>query len=79
MKKFLYHYKKKLPLPLMSYINNLNGFSKCGSEALELNAFITSEMSSKNLEFNVGSKDEKTKCKKMHIGKKGKVFKENEG
>ena len=37
----------------MSYIDDKNGVYKCGRKSLELNAFITAEISAKNLEFNV--------------------------
>ena len=37
----------------MSYIDDKNGVYKCGRKSLELNAFITAEISTKNLEFNV--------------------------
>ena len=36
----------------MSYIDDKNGVYKCGRKSLELNAFITAEISTKNSEIN---------------------------
>ena len=37
----------------MSYIDDKNGVYKCGRKSLELNAFITADISAKHLKFNV--------------------------
>ena len=49
-----YRYEEIVEVPLLSYIDDINKVSKCGIEALESNAYITTQIELKRLKFNVG-------------------------
>ena len=66
----IYLYKKTARILPLAFVDDLNGISKCGSESLALNIFLTTQIELKKLRFHVPDKSGKTKCHKMHIGKK---------
>ena len=68
--KHKYNYKKRVPIPIMSYIDDVNAAAKCGVASLEMNSFITAQIRTKRLKFNVGDNGKKSKCKKMHVGER---------
>ena len=51
-------------------MDDLNGISKCGKDSLALNIFLTTQIELKKLRFHVPDKSGKTKCHKIHIGRK---------
>ena len=54
----------------MAFVDDLSGISKCGFESISLNIFLTTQIELKKLRFHVADKKGKSKCVKMHIGKK---------
>ena len=61
-KKFLYFYKNEVPVPPLAMVDDLIAVSKCGSEAVEMNAYLNAKTNLKKLQFG------EEKCHKMHIG-----------
>ena len=56
-----------MPLAL---VDDICGIQKCGIRSLKLNASINSHIKLKKLKFHVPDQEGKTKCHKLHIGKK---------
>ena len=65
-----YLYKKTAKILPLAFVDDLNGISKCGDDSRALNIFLTTQIELKKLKFHVPNKEGKTKCHKMHIGKK---------
>ena len=61
-KKFLYFYKNEVPVPPLAMVDDLIAVSKCGSEAVEMNAYLNAKTNLKKLKFG------EEKCCKMLIG-----------
>ena len=61
-KKILYFYKNEVPVPPLAMVDDLIAVSKCGSEAVEMNAYLNAKTNLKKLQFG------EEKCHKMHIG-----------
>ena len=59
-------------LPL-AFVDDLNAISKCRLESISLNTFITTQIELKRLKFYVPDAVGKSKCHKMHIGKKDRL------
>ena len=57
--KFNYLYKNVIPLPIMSFVDDVNGAARCGTDSLKLNALITAQIQTKRLKFNVGGQGKK--------------------
>ena len=70
--KKAYLYKNRTKIPPLGFVDDVFGVSKCGIRAIELNAFITSQIEMKRLNFNVGTTTKKSKCKQLHVGKYSK-------
>ena len=51
-------------------IDDLLGIAPCGLESLALNTFINTHIELKKLKFHTPGLDGKTKCHKIHVGKK---------
>jgi hypothetical protein len=66
----IYLYKNTAEILPLAFVDDLNGISKCGEESMALNTFITTQIELKKLKFHVPDKTGKSKCHKMHIGKK---------
>ena len=66
----IYLYKKTAEVLPLAFVDDLNGISKCGEESMALNTFITTQIELKKLKFHVPDKHGKSKCHKMHIGKR---------
>ena len=56
-------------LPL-AMVDDINAISECGLDSVNLNTFINSQMELKKLRFHVPDMDGKSKCHKMHVGRK---------
>ena len=63
-------YKTKSKVFILAMCDDINSVAKCGLESVALNAFITSQIELKKLKFHTPVKDGKSKCHKLHIGKK---------
>ena len=48
----------------------VNGISKCGRDSLVLSSFLTTQIEMKKLKLHVPDAMGKSKCQKMHIGRK---------
>ena len=66
----LYKYKKTARILPLAFVDDLSGISKCGKESSALNNFLTTQIELKKLRFHVPDESGKTKCHKLHIGKK---------
>ena len=51
-------------------MDDLNGIAKCGFDSLSLNTFLTTQIELKRLRFHVADKNGRSKCHKMHVGKR---------
>ena len=69
-REHIYIYKKSARVLPLAFVDDLNGISKCGKDSLALNIFLTTQIELKKLRFHVPDKSGKTKCHKMHIGRK---------
>jgi hypothetical protein len=65
-----YLYKNAVRILPLAFVDDLNAISKCGLESISLNTFITTQIELKKLKFHVPDANGKSKCHKMHIGKK---------
>ena len=65
-----YTYKNAARVFPLAFVDDLNGIAKCGFESLSLNAFLTTQIELKRLRFHVADKNGKSKCHKMHVGKR---------
>ena len=65
-----YTYKKVTRVFPLAFVDDLNGIAKCGFESLALNTFLTTQIELKRLRFHVTDKKGKSKCHKMHVGKR---------
>ena len=62
----IYLYKNTAEILPLAFVDDLNGILKGGEESMALNTFITTQI---KLKKNP-DKNGKSKCHKMHIGKK---------
>ena len=68
--KYQYKYKNTVGVLPLAMVDDINGISKCGVESVELNSFINTEIEMKKLRFHVPDVNGKSKCHKMHVGRK---------
>ena len=68
--EYYYLYKNVARVLPLAFVDDLSGISKCGFESISLNIFLTTQIELKKLRFHVADKKGKSKCVKMHIGKK---------
>ena len=69
-REHLYRYKDKVDIVSLAMVDDLLGIAPCGLESLALNTFINVQIEMKKLRFHTPGKDGKTKCHKIHVGKK---------
>lgn len=67
-----YLYKNTTRILPLEFIDDISGISKCGMESLTLNTFLTIQIELKKLRFHTTDESGKSKCHKLHIGKKNK-------
>ena len=65
-----YLYKNVVRILPLAFVDDLNAISKCGLESISLNTFITTQIELKRLKFHVPDAVGKSKCHKMHIGRR---------
>ena len=70
IRKHMYKYKDKVDVVALAMVDDLLGIAPCGLESLELNTFINTQIEMKKLRFHTPGKDGKTKCHKIHVGKR---------
>ena len=58
----IYKYKECLPLPCLSFVDDVLGIANCGADSLKLNSIIQSKMATKKLELG------QDKCFQIHVG-----------
>ena len=54
----------------LAMVDDLLGIAPCGLESIALNTFINVQIEMKKLKFHTPGPDGKTKCHKIHVGKK---------
>ena len=54
----------------LAMVDDLLAMARCGTESNEVNVFINTEIEMKKLKFHVPDREGKSKCNKMHIGKR---------
>ena len=71
-KEHLYRYKDKVHVVSLAMVDDLLGIAPCGLESVALNTFINVQIEMKKLEFHTLGPGRKTKCHKIHVGRKNK-------
>ena len=74
----IFWYKKMVPLIPLSFVDDLLTMSKCGTESLEMNTYITAQIETKKLRFHTPDINGKSKCHFLHIGKTSKTCPEHQ-
>ena len=69
---YRYRYKDKVDVLPLAMIDDLLAIAPCGLESLAMNSFITTNIEMKKLEFHTPGPDGKTKCHKIHVGRKNR-------
>ena len=67
---YVYKYKDKVDIKALAMVDDLLGIAPCGLESLARNTFINVQIEMKKLRFHTAGPDGKTKCHKIHVGKK---------
>ena len=67
---YVYKYKDKVNIIALAMVDDLLGIAPCGLESLAMNTFINVQIEMKKLRFHTPGPDGKTKCHKIHVGKK---------
>ena len=68
-----YLYKGMVRILPLACVDDLLGFAPCGNKSIALNTFINTHIEMKKLKFHTPSLTGKSKCHKLHIGKKRKL------
>ena len=58
----MYKYKECLPIPNLSFVDDILAIGNCGSDSIKLNAIVQSKMATKKLEMGYD------KCFQIHVG-----------
>jgi hypothetical protein len=69
-REYVYKYKDKVDIIALAMVDDLLGIAPCGLESLAMNTFINVQIEMKKLRFQTPGPDGKTKCHKIHVGKK---------
>ena len=65
-----FKYKNTTTIYPLTMIDDINAISTCGLESLSLNTYLNSKIENKKLRFHTPDESGRTKCFKMHIGRK---------
>ena len=68
--KHLYTYKGRVNIMPLGMVDDLLVVAKCGAESKDVNTFINAEIEMKKLRFHIPDSEGKSKCHKIHIGKR---------
>ena len=66
----LLKYKDLVNIVPLAMVDDLLGMAPCGFKSLALNTFITTQIEMKRLKFHTPDAEGKTKCHKIHVGKR---------
>ena len=69
-REYVYKYKDKVDIIALAMVDDLLGIAPCGLESLAMNTFINVQIEMKKLRFHTPGPDGKTKCQKIHDGRK---------
>ena len=69
-RQYQYKYKDKVDILPLAMVDDLLGIAPCGLESVALNSFINVQIEMKKLKFHTPGPNGKTKCHKIHVGKK---------
>ena len=69
-REYIYKYKDKVDIIALAMVDDLLGIAPCGLESLAMNTFINVQIEMKKLKFHTPGPDGKTKCHKIHVGRK---------
>ena len=70
MGNHLYKYKGMVNVMPLAMVDDLLVVAKCGEESENANIFVNAEIEMKKLRFHIPDRNGKSKCNKLHIGKK---------
>ena len=65
-----YLYKNMVRVLPLAMVDDVLGISQCGNKSIAQNTFINTHMEMKRLRFHTPSTTGKSKCHKLHVGKK---------
>ena len=66
----LYTYKGRVKVMPLAMVDDLLVLARCGEESTNVNIYVNTEIEMKKLRFHVPNQEGKSKCHKLHIGKK---------
>ena len=66
----MYRYKNLVDIVPLAMVDDLLGIATCGLKSMELNTFINTQIEMKRLRFHTPDADGKTKCHRMHVGRR---------
>ena len=67
---YLYTYKRRTKIMPLAMVDDLLAIAKCGKDSHDINIFINTEIEMKKLRFHIPDTNGKSKCNKIHIGKR---------
>ena len=65
-----YLYKNVAKIFPLAFVDDLSAIARCGFESKSMNTFLNTQIEMKKLRFHTTGKNGKSKCVKMHVGKK---------
>ena len=68
--EYIYYYKNKAEVLPLAMVNDLLAVAHCGIMSVALNTFIVTHIEMKKLRLHTPDKSGKSKCHKIHVGKK---------
>ena len=66
----IFRYKNLVEIVPLAILDDLLSIAHCGFKSLEVNTFINTQIEMKRLRFHTPDANGKTKCHKMHVGRK---------
>ena len=66
--KGMYKYKECLPVPPLSFVDDIIAVGHCGSDSIKLNVIVESKMATQKLELGYD------KCFQIHVGNNNRKF-----
>ena len=70
--QYMYKYKDMVNVLPLAMVDDLLGIAPCGLDSLALNTFINVNIEMKKLRFHTPGSDGKTKCHKIHVGRRNR-------
>ena len=69
-KNHIYRYRDAINVIPLAMVDDLLGIANCGLESVALNSFINVQIEMKKLRFHTVDQSGKSKCHRIHVGKK---------